>query len=170
MSLEERLAELERRLAAVEIAQSGGHGRASESASPEQWALTRLHEEFAAADERTGGVMFVGSGRLPSDEQFGWQVQFTTDDIVAYDWDEAADCLAALGSPIRLRLLREIIRGSRTAAQLSDLDEVGSSGEIYNHLRHLAATGWVHTVGRGRFEVPPNRVVPLLVALATARR
>ncbi|WP_330249846.1 winged helix-turn-helix domain-containing protein [Nocardia sp. NBC_00565] len=167
MSLEERLAELERRLAALELARDG-NGPANGSAAPEGWALRGLHEEFA--DERNGGVMFAGSGRLPSDEQFGWQVQFSTDDIVAYDWDDAAECLAALGSPVRLRILREIIRGSRTAAELTDLDEVGTSGQIYHHLRQLAATGWLHTVGRGRFEVPPNRVVPLLVALATARR
>ncbi|MEV6140416.1 winged helix-turn-helix domain-containing protein [Nocardia sp. NPDC051990] len=169
MRLEERLAELEHRLAAMELGQLG-NGRANGSAPPDGWALRQLRAEFTAADERNGGVMFAGSGRLPSAEQFDWQVRFSTDDIVAYDWDDAAECLAALGSPVRLRILREIIRGSRTAAELTDLDEVGTSGQIYHHLRQLAATGWLHTVGRGRFEVPPNRVVPLLVALATARR
>ncbi|MEU0506805.1 winged helix-turn-helix domain-containing protein [Nocardia sp. NPDC005998] len=167
MSLEERLAELERRLDTMELA-GDSNGRANGSVPPEGWALRPLREQFA--DERNGGVMFAGSGRLPSAEQYNWQIQFSTDDIVAYDWDDAAECLAALGSPVRLRILREIIRGSRTAAELTDLDEVGTSGQIYHHLRQLAATGWLHTVGRGRFEVPPNRVVPLLVALATARR
>ncbi|WP_433200851.1 ArsR/SmtB family transcription factor [Nocardia sp. CA-107356] len=169
MSVEDRLAKLERRLAAKDLIKDG-NGRANGSAPQGGWALRRLHEEFANADQRNGGVMFAGSGSLPSAEQFDWQVQFSTDDIVAYDWGDAAECLAALGSPVRLRILREIFRGSRTAAELTDIAEVGTSGEVYNHLRQLAATGWLHTVGQGRFEVPPNRVVPLLVALATARR
>ncbi|WP_433629981.1 ArsR/SmtB family transcription factor [Nocardia sp. CA-120079] len=169
MSVEDRLAKLERRLAAKDLMKDGS-GQASGSAAQGGWALRRLHEEFANADLRNGGVMFAGSGALPSTEQFDWQVQFSTDDIVGYDWDDAAECLAALGSPVRLRILREILRGSRTAAELTELGEVGTSGEIYHHLRQLAATGWLHTVGHGHFEVPPNRVVPLLVALATARR
>ncbi|WP_433683272.1 ArsR/SmtB family transcription factor [Nocardia sp. CA-119907] len=169
MSVEDRLAKLERRRAAKDLVRDGNR-QAIGSAPQGGWALRRLHQEFADADESNGGVMFAGSGRLPSAEQFDWQVQFGTDDIVAYDWDDAAECLAALGSPVRLRILREILRGSRTAAELTDLDESGSSGQIYHHLRQLAATGWLHTVGNGRFEVPPNRVVPLLVALATARR
>ncbi|MFX0575372.1 ArsR/SmtB family transcription factor [Nocardia nepalensis] len=169
MSLEDRLAKLERRVAATELVR-GSNGRANVSAPPEGWALRQLQEEFAARDERNGGVMFAGSGRLPSAEQFDWQVRFTTDEMVAYDWDDAAECLAALGSPVRLRILREILRGSRTAAELTDLDEVGTSGQIYHHLRQLAATGWLHTVERGRFEVPPKRVVPLLIALAITRR
>ncbi|MFI6366062.1 ArsR/SmtB family transcription factor [Nocardia sp. NPDC050630] len=168
MSVDDRLAKLERRLAAMDLI--NGSGQASGSAPQGGWALRRLHEEFANADQPNGGVMFAGSGSLPSAEQFDWQVQFSTDDLVGYNWDDAAECLAALGSPVRLRILREIVLGSRTAAELTDLDEVGSSGQIYHHLRQLAATGWLHTVGDNRFEVPPNRIVPLLVALATARR
>ncbi len=85
------------------------------------------------------------------------------------DWSAAAESFAALGHPVRLRLLREILGGRRTAAELAELDEVGTTGQIYHHLRQLTGTGWLHTTGRGRYEVPPGRVVPLLVALATAR-
>ena len=60
--------------------------------------------------------------------------------------------------------------GRRTAAELAGVDGVGTSGQIYHHLRQLAAVGWLHTAGQGRFEVPAARVVPLLVALASARR
>uniref|UniRef100_A0AAU2VR19 Helix-turn-helix domain-containing protein n=1 Tax=Streptomyces sp. NBC_00008 TaxID=2903610 RepID=A0AAU2VR19_9ACTN len=85
------------------------------------------------------------------------------------DWSEAAESLAALGHPVRLRLLREILGGRRTAAELAALDETGTTGQIYHHLRQLTGAGWLHTTGRGRYEVPGVRVVPLLVVLTAAR-
>ncbi|MEV6430680.1 winged helix-turn-helix domain-containing protein [Nocardia sp. NPDC051463] len=165
MGLEERVAELERRLSVLE---AGDSRRAD--ASTEKWAVQRLQEDFSDADEPNGGVLFAGSVRLPTDEHYGWQAQFTTGEIIEDDWSEAAECLAALGSPVRLRLLREVMGGRRTAAELVGLEGVGTSGQVYHHLRQLAAVGWLHTAGRGRFEVPEGRVVPLLVALASARR
>jgi hypothetical protein len=166
VSLEDRVAELERRLSALE------ENLRPENlpADTEQWAVTRLQDEFAAADEPNGGVVFAGSVRLPNDQQREWQARFTTGDLIEDDWAETAECLAALGSPVRLRLLREIMGGRRTAAELAGVDGVGTSGQIYHHLRQLAAVGWLHTAGQGRFEVPAARVVPLLVALASARR
>lgn len=157
MGLEERVAELEYRVAALE-----------EGRDP---ALSRLHQEFAEADEPHGGVLLAGTVRLPTGEEHHWQSQFTTDSLIEVGWDEStADCLAALGNPIRLQLLREILGGRRTAAELTELDGLGTTGQIYHHLRQLAAVGWLQTVGRGRFEVPAGRVVPLLIALASARR
>ncbi|MFJ2033835.1 hypothetical protein [Streptosporangium sp. NPDC087985] len=31
------------------------------------------------------------------------------------------------------------------------------------------ARAWLHVVGRGRYQVPPGRMVPLLVVLAASR-
>lgn len=134
------------------------------------WALTRLEEQFAELGIEDGGVLFAGSVRLPAGEQYGWQMGFSTDDLLADDGSEAADRLAALGNPVRLRLLREILGGRRTATELTALEGVGTSGQIYHHLRQLVAAGWLHAAARGRYEVPAGRVVPLLVALATTRR
>lgn len=69
----------------------------------------------------------------------------------------------------RLRLLREILGGLRTAAELAALDEAGTTGQIHHHLRQLTGAGWLHAAGRGRYEIPPVRVVPLLVVLTAAR-
>lgn len=70
---------------------------------------------------------------------------------------------------MRLRLLRELVGGRRSAAELAELEGIGTTGQIYHHLRQLTGTGWLHTTGRGRYEVPPGRVVPLLVTLSAAR-
>ncbi|MFJ7078712.1 ArsR/SmtB family transcription factor [Streptomyces sp. NPDC098781] len=165
MELEERVADLERRLAALE----GAQHTAPRLGEGDFWALDGLKERLAGLGAADGGVLFTGAVRLPSGEQYVWQQGTTTEELLDAEWTEAAEPFAALGHPVRLRLLREILGGRRTAAELAELDEVGTTGQIYHHLRQLTGAGWLHTAGRGRYEVPPGRVVPLLVVLSTAR-
>lgn len=85
-------------------------------------------------------------------------------------WAELAGGLAALGNPVRLTLLREIVRGRATVSALSEVEGLGTSGQIYHHLRQLTAEGWLHTPTRGTFAVPPARVVALLAILEALQR
>ncbi|MEU1211229.1 winged helix-turn-helix domain-containing protein [Streptomyces sp. NPDC005790] len=173
MELEERVAELERRMAALEQAAGGGQPSLGDG---DFWALDGLKDQLeqvgeAAAD---GGVLFTGAVKLPAGERHEWQYGALTAGLLGTDedrpdWAEAAEPLAALGHPVRLRLLREILAGRRTAAELAGLHETGTTGQIYHHLRLLTAAGWLQTKGRGRYEVPGARVVPLLVMLTAAR-
>ncbi|MFG3319281.1 ArsR/SmtB family transcription factor [Streptomyces sp. NPDC048171] len=164
--LEQRVADLERRLAALEEA---GERPAPRPGEGDFWALEGLKEQLAELGAADGGVLFTGAVRLPTGEQYGWQHGTLTDGLLDADWAESAEVFAALGHPVRLRLLREILGGRRTAAELAELDGVGTTGQIYHHLRQLTGAGWLHATGRGRHEVPPGRVVPLLVALSTSR-
>ncbi|MGW2171045.1 ArsR/SmtB family transcription factor [Streptomyces sp. NPDC001705] len=164
--LEHRVADLERRLAALEEA---GERPAPRPGEGDFWALEGLKEQLAELGAADGGVLFTGSVRLPTGEQYAWQHGALTEGLLDADWAESAEVFAALGHPVRLRLLREILGGRRTAAELAELEGVGTTGQIYHHLRQLTGAGWLHTTGRGRHEVPPGRVVPLLVALSTAR-
>jgi hypothetical protein len=156
---------LERRLAALEAT----GGRAPRLGEGDFWALDGLKEQLAEVEAADGGVLFTGAVRLPTGEQYEWQYGALTERLLADDWPAAADAFAALGHPVRLRLLREILGGRRTAAELAALEEIGTTGQIYHHLRQLTGTGWLQTTGRGRHEVPPGRVVPLLVVLSAAR-
>ncbi|MFB7412478.1 ArsR/SmtB family transcription factor [Streptomyces sp. NPDC056202] len=186
MELEERVAALERRLAALESTADGA-ARDAENRVPETpvpgrpapegtdsplWALESLKAQLAAdpGDRgEDGAVVFTGAVRLPTDERYEWQFGAFTGQLFEEDWADAAESFAALGHPVRLRLLREILGGRRTAAELAELDEMGTTGQIYHHLRQLTGAGWLRTVGRGRHEVPGARVVPLLVVLTAAR-
>ncbi|MFF4491343.1 ArsR/SmtB family transcription factor [Streptomyces sp. NPDC001544] len=165
MELEQRVADLERRLAALEDAQRA----APQLDASDFWALNGLKEQLAQLGAADGGVLFTGAVRLPTGERYDWQHGALTDELLDDDWTRVAEPLAALGHPVRLRLLREILGGRRTAAELAELDEVGTTGQIYHHLRQLSAAGWLHTTARGRYAVPAGRVVPLLVALSAAR-
>ncbi|WPP34070.1 helix-turn-helix domain-containing protein [Streptomyces sp. CL7] len=159
------MTELERRIAALEAADR----TAPSTGEGDFWALEGLKEQLAELKAADGGVLFTGAVRLPTGERYDWQHGSLTSDLLAYEWPDAAESFAALGHPVRLRLLREITGGRRTAAELAELDDIGTTGQIYHHLRQLTAAGWLHNTGRGRHEVPAGRVVPLLVALAAAR-
>ncbi|MDN0199494.1 helix-turn-helix domain-containing protein [Streptomyces sp. S.PNR 29] len=165
MDLEQRVAELERRLAALESAQH----TAPHLGEGDFWALQGFKEQLAEVRAADGGVLFTGAVRLPTGEHYEWQHGVLTEGLLDDDWTGAAESFAALGHPVRLRLLREVVGGRRTAAELAELDEIGTTGQIYHHLRQLTGAGWLHTTGRGRYEVPAGRVVPLLVALSAAR-
>ncbi|SDD96432.1 ArsR/SmtB family transcription factor [Streptomyces prasinopilosus] len=170
MNLEERVADLERRLAALETAGAAGAARhdAPHPGEGDFWALEGLRNQLTELKAADGGVLFTGAVRLPTGERYEWQHGALTAGLLDEDWPAAAEPLAALGHPVRLRLLREILGGRRTAAELAELDGVGTTGQIYHHLRQLTGAGWLHTTGRGRHEVPAGRVVPLLVLLSAA--
>ncbi|MEV0798263.1 ArsR family transcriptional regulator [Kribbella sp. NPDC050281] len=131
MAVDNRLAELERRIAALESA-ADGRGGARRRTSAGQAEATRALSELRA-----------------------WS-----------DWSDVAPTLAALGNSVRLTLLREIVRGRATVSALSQVDGLGTSGQIYHHLRHLTAEGWLHTPTRGTFAIPPHRVTALQAILA----
>ncbi|MGW2300460.1 ArsR/SmtB family transcription factor [Streptomyces sp. NPDC001809] len=179
MELEERVAALERRLAALENAAGPADpgARAGDRPAPEVtdsplWALESLKAQLAAdPGERTedGAVVFTGAVTLPTRERYEWQFGAFTGELFEEEWADAAESFAALGHPVRLRLLREVLGGRRTAAGLAELAEIGTTGQIYHHLRQLTGAGWLRTAGRGRYEVPGARVVPLLVLLTAAR-
>ncbi|MEY9874876.1 hypothetical protein ABH931_004376 [Streptacidiphilus sp. MAP12-33] len=172
MELAERVAELERRVADLEAAGSREQPTAV-AATPAQdgfWALSAWKQQLAEAELDGGGVLFVGAVGLPSGKHYDWQMGFGTKDLMESDLSSAAETLSALGNPVRLLMLREILCGRSTVSSLAQVADMGSSGQIYHHLRQMTAAGWLHSSTRGHYAVPAERVVPLLVALAVARR
>lgn len=184
MELEERVSELERRLEAL----VGDRADGLPLSGVDFWALEGLKQQLMGAGAADGGVLYAGAVRLPTGERYEWQYGALTEQLLddvedpggvagaeegqapaGTDWAGIAEALAALGHPVRLRLLREILGGRRTAAELAALDHTGTTGQIYHHLRQLTGAGWLHMKGRGRYEVPGARVVPLLVVLTAAK-
>jgi hypothetical protein len=160
-SLEDRVAALEAAVAALGAPAAGTPGP-----DPDEvfWALRGLRAR------QGDGVLFTGAVDVADGEHYEWQYAAHTADLVDADWSEAAGTLAALGHPVRLRLLHRVLTGTRTAADLADDDTLGTTGQLYHHLRQLVSAGWLRAATRGRYTVPPERVVPLLVILLGARR
>jgi len=127
------------------------------------WVLDGLR---AQGDE---GVVFAGDVDTAAGP-VAWQYGLPTEALTAPDegsLDAASGRLAALGHPVRLRLLLAVLRGTTSPAELAEAPGSGTSGQIYHHIRTLTAAGWLRSSGRGQVQVPAERVVPLLVALAT---
>ncbi|MFN8075045.1 MAG: helix-turn-helix domain-containing protein [Kineosporiaceae bacterium] len=115
---------------------------------------------------KTGGLWIIGAARLPRGVKATWNHDVATADLLDRDWAGQADALAALAHPVRLAVLREVLRGSRSVSSLATLPGVGTSGQLYHHIKPLLARGWLRQDGRGRYEVPESRVLPLLTLMA----
>ena len=165
-SLAQRLARLEDRVYRLEGAPVSGRTGTAELDADTFWALEGLKERVA----EPGAVLFAGTVTLPAGQHYEWQQGYPVADLLADDWSQAAAALTALAHPVRLLLLREVLHGARTAAELSAHERLGTTGQLYHHLRQLVSAGWLRTTARGQYAVPGERVVPLLVALAATRR
>ncbi|GAB7043259.1 MULTISPECIES: helix-turn-helix domain-containing protein [Catenuloplanes] len=156
----ERLALIEDRLAALE-------GPTAPAVTPGD----RFFALHGVRDSIGAGTVYAGHVELPTGEVYDWQwgpVPLRT--TLDADWATAVGVLSALANPVRLRLLREVLLGTRGATELGALDGLGTTGQLYHHLKQLVSAGWLRSPARGVYEVPGDRVVPLLVILtATAR-
>jgi hypothetical protein len=157
---EDRLARIEERLAALEA----GSAPTRPPAGDQFWALRHL--ETLAGDP--GAVLFTGLVGLPAGDRYEWQQTIPAEGLLEADWTLQAATLAALAHPARLLILREVLRGTRSAADLQSIEGIGSTGQLYHHLRQLVAAGWLRTTGRARYAIPAERVIPLLVTVACA--
>ncbi len=92
MDLEQRVAELERRLDALESSEP-----APRAGDGDFWALEGLKAQLA--DVEGGGVLFTGSVRLPTEERYEWQYGMLTDQLLDADWSERPRCSPRSGTP-----------------------------------------------------------------------
>ncbi len=173
--LADRLHQIEQRLTALERRERGRSAARLDTAAPSDnsassgdafWALNELKVRAHGAS----AILFSGAVALRTGEYFEWQHGTDAGALLDTDWTPLVDALSALAHPIRLVLLRAVLDGTRTANELSELEDLGTSGQVYHHLRQLVAAGWLHTGKRGHYEIPGARVVPLLVILTAAAR
>jgi DNA-binding transcriptional ArsR family regulator len=175
--LERRVAALEhaaqptRREAAAPDTAPAGTAQPRGAAADTFWALDGLRARRAEhPSTESGTVMLTGSVTLPDGTPVEWQQGAGSAGLLEVDWTDRAATLAALGHPVRVELLRHVLSGSRTTADLAAIDSLGTTGQLHHHLRQLLTAGWLRQSGRGTYEVPPSRVVPLLVCLVAVER
>ncbi|MEU5965568.1 helix-turn-helix domain-containing protein [Micromonospora parva] len=166
-TVEERLSALEAQVAALTEHLASTPASSDTPPTPEGtfWALDGLKQRLPA--DGTGAVLYTGTVRV-ADQQYDWQYGRTVDDLLAADWTELTSALSALAHTVRLRLLREVLAGRQSTGELAEIEDLGTTGQLHHHLRQLTAAGWLRSVGRGRYAVPAERVVPLLAILAAA--
>lgn len=171
-NLEERVSRLER----TGVAEDGPHRRQDRTAGAppaegEFWALEVLRTRSGAPFEEgdmSGSVLFAGAVRAPGAGEVVWQEEHPLPSVLRGGWSDAARALSALAHPVRLELVRRLLAGARTASDLAAIPDLGTSGQLYHHLRELQAAGLVAQRRRNDYTVPADRVIPCLALVAAA--
>ncbi len=177
-ALEERVDRLEKRQARAEPVAMASVG--SVSPGDGLWALEVLQRRSGPPFEEggvAGSVVFAGTATMPgttAHPEAGkgtvvWAEEHPLPALLAGGWADAAGALAALGHPVRLELIRRLLAGAHTTNELAEIPDLGTTGQLYHHLRELQAAGLVVQRRRNDYAVPADRVIPCLVLVAAAQ-
>ncbi len=170
--IEQRLRAIEARLQTLEGDASpnlpvAGPSRAAPGSDGGLWVLDGLQRRLETGQ---GGVVYAGRFCHPDGGELQWQIGRPQQTLLAEDWSDLAQRLAALGNPVRLQLLQALLQGVTAVADLAARPGMGTSGQLYHHLRELEAAGWLHSPQRGSYALRSERVIPLMALLTAARQ
>ncbi|MDL9944646.1 helix-turn-helix domain-containing protein [Gordonia sp. ABSL11-1] len=115
---------------------------------------------------RAGTIGYSGTVDLGGPVR--WDIRYDTESTIGLPAETLAAVFAALGHPVRLSVVRFLLRGAASVSELQETGEFGTSGQLYHHLKTLTAASIVTKSGRNEFVVAPTHVVPILVALLAA--
>ena len=168
----EAIARLQSRVDGLESA-GGALGGAPGPSLPAEpwWLLDRLARNTGpgfASEAVAGSVAYGGRVRAPGAGELVWQLEHAVPDLVDADLAVVAKILGALGHPLRLEILRRLLLGARTLAELQEIPSTGTSGQLHHHLRELRTAGLVASQRRNHYAIPADRVVPILIIVAAA--
>ncbi|MCE5173409.1 ATP-binding protein [Paenibacillus profundus] len=116
-----------------------------------------------------GGVFY--SGQYCGEKgQFRWEPQERrVSQLLELDGDKVAKVLAALGHKQRLDILRSVLREPLTGTELVERLNMGTTGQLYHHIKALSGADLLVQEERGgSYSVPGHRALPLLLLLAAA--
>ncbi|MFB9902407.1 helix-turn-helix domain-containing protein [Allokutzneria oryzae] len=141
-----RVAELELRVAALE-------GRAAP----------------AEPTREDGGGLLAYEGTVTLHQELSWKILSRPEPLLALPDGPRTEVLAALGNPVRLAVVRLLATdGPQPAAALQAAAGLGSTGQLYHHLKALTGARIVEQDGRGSYRLRPRATVPVLIVLAAS--
>lgn len=118
--------------------------------------------------ESSGGSVSY-QGNLAEPLELQWQIHVDPARVLALDDGPRTDVLAALGHPARAAIVRLLAReGSCNATELQAAAGLGSTGQLYHHLKNLTGCGLVEQDKRGSYRLRPQATIPALVLLTAA--
>jgi hypothetical protein len=173
----QRLSAIEARLAALESQGTKTSATANAindaakltAADDRFWALNELNRQHLSKPEDRGAVLYTGTVALPSGAQYVWQRQASTRELLEGDWRDLSETIAALAHPMRLEILKHALGQDRSTQDFMALPDMGTTGQLFHHVKALQDAGWLRSLQRGLYGVPGERVVPLLAMLTAAR-
>jgi DNA gyrase subunit B len=124
-------------------------------------------EQKQHSEEDRGGVYYSGQFHN-GQSHYRWEPQERgVDQLLKLDGDKAAKILAALGHEMRLDILRTVLQEPLTGPELVERLNMGTTGQLYHHLKALAGADLLVQEERGgKYAIPGHRVLPLLLLFA----
>lgn len=170
--LEQRVQALERRLDLLEAGRSpSGPAGAPSPRADQLWAVEVLqgrHGPPFEVDDARGSIVYAGALETAATGSLAWQIERPLPALLDHPWDLGSGVLAALSHPVRLEILRRLLGGMHTSQELQSIANLGTSGQLYHHLRELQAHGLIVSPRRNQYLIPAQKIVPCLVIVAAA--
>lgn len=89
-------------------------------------------------------------------------------DVEDVESEALAAVLFSLGHPVRMAMCREALVGPVSVTGLIEDLSLGTSGQVYHHLRILQDEGWLRPVGHGVYELRTSRMEHLRTLISLA--
>src|SRR5699024_5996298 len=143
---EQRIADLEARVAALEEGAAAERAEDPEETVDDTFAVLR---EFKRSAGQGGGVAYAGS--LPSERNHGtldWQYGLPLERIDGAGWSRLAPRIDPAGNAVRPSILPQLWNSTSAVARLAALPGSGTTGQIYHPTNHVVSAGWLTTTPR----------------------
>lgn len=139
-----------------------------------EWPVTGTESErlvagaaFQGGDAEEGAIYFSGYYRNGGQKVRCEPQERKTGDLLGLNRGKAAKVLSALAHKQRLDLLLEVWNEPLTGAELVERLNLGTTGQLYHHLKALTGSDLMSQEERGgRYTVSAHRRFPLLVLLS----
>jgi DNA-binding transcriptional ArsR family regulator len=174
LALEQQITSLQERVVALETARNTPSITPATSIPSTDFGTLQLMQSrqgpLYEQEGKSGAVIYAGFARI-AERKYSWQRELSVPGLLQLLEDEPellAHTFAALGSPLRLIILRELLQGPKTSQQIQEALDVSSAGQFYHHLKELLAVGIIEQKSRNLYGLPVRNFIPFLLLLATA--
>lgn len=120
-------------------------------------------------EEEAGSILYSGRYRGENGSCRWTPQERTVRQLLDLDGEKAAKVLAALGHKQRIDILKSVFAAPLTGAELVDQLHMGTTGQLYHHLKALQGADLLVQEERGgTYAISPHRALPLLLLWAAA--
>jgi DNA gyrase subunit B len=122
----------------------------------------------AEAGHTAAGAIYYSGHFQNNSSRYRWEPQErNVRHLIDTDGEKAAKILAALGHKQRVDILRALLGKPQTGAELVELLNMGTTGQLYHHIKALVGADLLQQEERGgKYSIAQHRSLPMLVLLA----
>ncbi len=121
------------------------------------------------ADGVKGAILYAIAFQSAQNKLVRWYAESAAPSVLSYDEQMVTQIIVALGHPVRLQIVRLLIKEGATDSQtMQTAVGIQSAGQLYFHLNNLLEAGIVVQLRRGVYEIEIGATAQLLALFAAA--